>query len=129
MNTRISPKFTPEEYENIQKLAARKSCSMAELVRTLTLNGLQLEVGSDNLDFICSIIRQETRNVQQPGIERLAALISKTCVMAAASAYLTAETINRFVPEEKQSEVKEVYDAARLKGIRYLKEKADWGNE
>lgn len=125
---RISPRFTDEEYEQIEKVAAIRRCSLSELVRKATLEYIRPKVVEENMDFLCSIIRQELKNTQQPEADRLASLIAKTCIMAATSTFLCAETINRFVPTEKQMDVKEAYDAARIKGVNYMKGK-DGKNE
>lgn len=60
----------------------------------------------------------------QPSVERLAALSAKTCIQASTAAYLTAETIARFVPDEFQEDVQQVYEDARKKGVRYTKAKS-----
>lgn len=122
---RINPTFTKSDYENIEKLAAQRGCKKSEIVRDLTLQGLNTAVTNDNLDFICKLIRQEIKHTQQPAFDRLASLNAKSCIMAATSAYLTAETIASFVPLEQQREVQEVYDAARRKALEYVKSKVN----
>lgn len=118
---RINPRFTPEQYEQIKNVAALKGYSLSELVREATLKYIQPTLLEENLDLICSVIRKEIKNAQQSEFDRLASLTAKTCIMAATSSFLTAETINRFVPTERQMDVKEAYDAARIKGVNYMK--------
>lgn len=125
-NFRISPVFSEADYLNIEKLAAQKGCTKAELVRELTLNGLKTELTLDNLDFICKILRQELKNIQRPEVDRLASLIAKTCIMSATSSYLTAEALASFVPPGRQRDIQEAFDSARLKAIQYTKSKIDF---
>lgn len=120
---RINPRFTITEMEQIERLAALEGCSKSEIVRKATQEYINPKVSKENIDYITKIIRLEIKNTQEPDFERIISLLAKTCIMSATSAFLTAETINRFVPDNKQQDVKEVYDAARLKAVNYLKEK------
>ena len=68
-------------------------------------------------------MKEELSVILNPAIDRIAALSSKACVQAATASYLNAEALNRFVPEKERMDVKEAYDAARKKGVAYVKGK------
>ena len=73
--------------------------------------------------MITHIIREQLRDILKPDIERLAALSAKTCVQSSTAAYLTAETISKFVPLQEQEEFRECYEKARKKGVEYTRRK------
>ena len=97
--------------------------SMSEVVRTWTEERLNGEINVKNIALITDIIREQLNAVLQPGIERLAALSAKTCIQSSAAAYLTAETISRFLEDYEQEEFSEIYEKARKKGVAYTKNK------
>lgn len=118
---RIYVSFSDEDYEQIRNLAHKRNQSMSEVVRDFTIEGLNGTVGASNIDMITGIIRTQLRDVLKPSIERLASLSAKTCVQASTAAYLTAETVARFVPDNRQLDVKDAYEAARKKGVDYTR--------
>ena len=122
---RINVSFSISEYNAISNIAQKKNCSLSEVVRDYTLQGLNTTITSDNLDFICKIIRDQVRDILTPSIERLASLESKTCVMATTSTYLGAEAIARFVPLSMRKDVQQAFDAARKKAVEYMTGKSD----
>lgn len=118
---RIYVSFSDEDYAQIRNLAHKQNKSMSEVVRDFSIEGLNGTVNAANIDMITGIIRTQLRDVMRPSIDRLAALSAKTCVQASAAAYLTAETVARFVPEDLQLDVKEAYESARKKGVDYTR--------
>lgn len=122
---RIPVTFTQQEYEQIKTLAHKNNQSMSEVCREYILQGLSGTISQQNLDFIVPIMREQLKGLLDPAVERLASINAKTCVQAGAAAYLSAEAILKFVPEERQEEVEEAYIAARKKAVRYLQGKAD----
>lgn len=123
MSKRINATFDDETYEIIAKMAAKENTSDSEIVRKYFLEGIKLQVSDDNIDFITNIIRTQLKDVMQPNVDRICSLIAKTCVSSAQSSFLTAETIAKFVPTDRQADVNEVYEKARLKAIEYTKTK------
>lgn len=120
---RITVTLDKELYTQLKNIADKNHISLSEAVRRYVQAGLNGSLSETNIDYICKIVREQLRVVMQPSIERLAALSAKTCIQASAAAYLTAETIARFVPEELQEDVQLVYEEARKKGVRYTKSK------
>ena len=118
---RINVSFSEDDYEQIKHIAHKQNKSMSEVIRDFSIEGLNGTVGTSNIDLITGIIRTQLRDVMRPSIERLAALSAKTCVQSATAAYLTAETIARFVPENLQLDVKDAYESARKKGVEYTR--------
>lgn len=125
MSKRINATFDDNTYEIISKMAAKENVTDSEIVRKYFLEGIKLQVSDDNIDLITNIIRTQLKDVMQPNIDRICSLIAKTCVSSAQATYLTAETIAKFVPQDLQVDVNEVYEKARLKAIEYTKKKVN----
>ena len=120
---RVTVTFDSDTYIQVKNIADKNHISISEAVRRYVQAGLNGSLSKSNIDYISKIVREQLRVVMQPSIERLAALSAKTCIQASAAAYLTAETIARFVPDELQEDVQLVYEEARKKGVRYTKTK------
>ena len=108
-------------HNQLKNIADKNHISISEVMRRYVEAGLNGNLAEENINYISTIIREQLRIVMQPSIERLAALSAKTCIHASAAAYLTAETIARFVPVELQEDVASVYEDARKKGVKYTK--------
>lgn len=125
MSTRISVTFDDEVYRQLKLIADKNGDSIASTIRELVQHSLDGELTAANLTFITSIIREQLKDVIQPFIERLAALNAKTGVQAGAAAYLAAEAIAKFVPNNMQAEVTETYEQARKKAVAYMQRRGD----
>lgn len=110
-----------EEYETIKTLAAKKNTSMDAVLREYVKSGLNGTLSESNMDFIVPIIREQLQDILNMHINRLAAIEAKTCIQAGTAAYLTAETLSRFMPAEKRLDFNDAYDGARKKAVQYLK--------
>lgn len=122
---RINVTFDLETYEQIRNLSHKEGKTMSEIVREAAIDNLTVRINAENINMITKIIREQLRDILQPGIERLAALTSKTCVQSSTAAYLTAETISKFVPVQEQEDFRECYEKARKKGVEYTRRKID----
>lgn len=120
---RINVTFEVSDYEQIRNLAHKEGRTMSEIVREAAIDNLTVRINAENIDMITHIIREQLRDILKPDIERLAALSAKTCVQSSAAAYLTAETISKFVPLQEQEEFRECYEKARKKGVEYTRRK------
>lgn len=120
---RISVAFDEETMEQLKLISAKTGKSISDIVSGYTMEGLKGQIGADNIDLITNIIRTQLKDVMQPNIDRICSLMAKTCVSSAQSTYLTAETIAKLVPQDRQEDVNEVYEKARLKAIEYTKKK------
>lgn len=124
-NPRINVTFDTDTYEKIRAIAHKQNRDMSDVVREWAVSGLNGKLGADNIDLITQIIRDQLKAVMQPQIERLASIEAKTCIQASAAYYLTAEVLSKFVPEEYLENYYEVTEAARRKGVEYLKRKPE----
>ena len=122
-NPRINVTFDDEAFNQIKLIAYKEGKSMSEIIREWTYERLDGELSKNNIDFVCRLIREQLRDVLQPHVDRLAAISAKGGVQSATAAYLTAETIARFVPPDLQEDVQEVYLQARKKAVRYMQQK------
>ena len=120
---RVTVTLDADTYRQLKNIADKNHISIAEAMRRYIDAGLNGTLSESNINYISAIIREQLRIVMQPSVERLAALSAKTCIQASAAAYLTAETIARFVPLELQDDVHTVYEDARKKAVRYTKNK------
>lgn len=120
---RLTVGFEPELYENIKRIAAINGISMNQQIRNYCRTGVNGQVTADNIDELIQLMREQLRTVMNPYVERLTSLNAKTCIQAHTAALLCAETINRFVPAEKQEDVVEIYEKAKMKGIELVKGK------
>lgn len=120
---RINVTFEVSDYEQIRNLAHKEGRTMSEIVREAAIDNLTVHINAENIDMITHIIREQLRDILKPDIERLAALSAKTCVQSSTAAYLTAETISKFVPLQEQEEFRECYEKARKKGVEYTRRK------
>lgn len=115
---RISPTFNEVTYNQIKQLAHKENKDMSQLIREWTEERLKGEVTQNHIDFLCRIMREQLKDVLTPYMERIIALSAKSSIQAGTAAYLTAETISRFLPAELSADVQEVYEQARKKAIR-----------
>ena len=122
---RINVTFEVSDYEQIRNLAHKEGRTMSEIVREAAIDNLTVRINAENIDMITQIIREQLRAVLKPDIERLAALSAKTCVQSSTAAYLTAETISKFVPLQEQENFRDCYEKARKKGVEYTRRKLD----
>lgn len=120
---RINVTFEVSDYEQIRNLAHKEGRTMSEIVREAAIDNLTVRINAENIDMITQIIREQLRDVLKPDIERLAALSAKTCVQSSTAAYLTAETISKFVPLQEQENFRDCYEKARKKGVEYTHRK------
>lgn len=122
---RLTVTLDDENYLQIQNIAHKQGKSMSEILRTAAMESLTVSINVENIDMITDIIRTQLRDILQPSVERLATLSAKTCVQAAAAAYLAAEAIGKFVPPAQQEDVVEAYNQARRKGVEYTRRKSE----
>lgn len=122
---RISITFDDEVYRQLKLIADKNGDSLGGTVRDFVQRSLDGELTSANISFISSIIREQLKDVMQPYVERLAAINAKTGVQAGAAAYLAAEAISKFVPDNMQAEVSETYEQARKKAVAYMQRRGD----
>ncbi len=121
MNTRINVKFTEEDFLKIERISKAENRSMSDLVRDFTLIGLNGQINQNNMDLIAPIIRDVLKSIIEPSTNRICSLLSKTYIQSGTAAYLTAETINRFVDDSLRMDVVEAFEAAKKRAIIDMK--------
>lgn len=122
---RINVTFDPITYQQIKLIAEKNDRSMSDVIREYTRKSLNGDLTKDNIDYVAGIIREQLNIILRPSVERLAALSAKTCIQAGTSAYLNAEALARLVPAELQMDLEEAYEAAKIKAVRYIKQKGE----
>lgn len=125
----ITFEITEDRYKQIQTLAAKRNTSMNAVVREYVEAGLNGTLTEANMEVIVPIIRKQLQDILKVHTDRLAAMESKTCIQAGAAAYLCAEVLSRFLPENKQIDYMEAYESARRKAVQYLKGKNIEGSD
>lgn len=123
---RTSVTFDDEIYRQLKLIADKNGDSVAATVRELVQRSLDGELAAANITFITGIMREQLKDVMQPYVERLAAISAKSGVQAGAAAYLAAEAIAKFVPDNMQAEVSETYEQARKKAVAYMQRRGDF---
>lgn len=122
---RIFPTIEMEQYEQLQKLAAKRGVTIPDIVREFIDQGLTNNYCVENIDLITDIIRTQLNIIIKPAVDRMAALSSKACIQSGTAAYLSAEAIAKFVPDELQEDFLDVYEAAKKKAVADMKRKSD----
>lgn len=122
---RINVTFNADTYNKIKLIAHKQNISMSEVCRRWIEDGLNGTLNVDNIDFLVPIIKEQLKSILDPSVNRLAALSAKTCVQAGTAAYLTAETISKFVPPAERMDFVASYESARKKAVHYMKNKSD----
>lgn len=122
---RIYVTLTPEIYGQIKNMARKNQSNNSDVARELIEKGLNLEVTQQNLDYMSIFLREQLNDVLRPFMDRMISLQAKTCIQAGTAAYLSAESIRKFVPPEEQMEVIDSYEAARKKALEYTRRKID----
>lgn len=123
MSKRISITFTDEQAEMIERIARKENKSFADTVRFLCDESLKVNANADSIDMITEIIDERLRAILKPQVERLASLSAKGAIMSATSTFLNAQALADLVPPNKQKDLVEIYEKARLKGVTYVKGK------
>jgi len=121
---RINLTLEMNTFKEVEKLASKRGDSAQDVMREFISQGLCNNYCVENIDLIMDIMRTQLISIIDPAVNRMAALSSKAAVQSATAAYLTAETIAKFVPVERQEEFLDTYEAARKKGVAYVKGKS-----
>lgn len=119
----LSILLTDEEYKNLKLLSVKSKKSMAAIGRDFITKGLSGELTENNLEIIVPVIREQIKSVIEPMLERSISLTAKTCIQAGTAAYLSADSILKFVPKEQREDVRESYEKARKQAIEYTRSK------
>lgn len=120
---RINVTFTEDEYKHIEEVIKKRGITASEYVREMYYEGKKSYALEESVDSVVEIIDERLRAILKPQIERLASISAKGAIMSATSTFLNAQALADFVPPNKQKDLLEVYEKARLKGVAYVKGK------
>lgn len=120
---RISVTLDRDSYDKVKIIAHKQNRDMSDLIREWTIQGMNGELTEKNLEIIVPVIREQIKNVIEPMLERSISLTAKTCIQAGTAAYLSADSILKFVPKEQREDVRESYEKARKQAIEYTRAK------
>ena len=109
----------------IERIAVRDDISEAEVCRRLIEKGLAMEFSEEYVDVITKAVRETIQPLMKLHTERLASLSAKTGVASATAMFLNAQAFMDLVPPEKRKDVKSIYDAAKKKGVEYMRVPTD----
>lgn len=122
---RINVTFDIDTYNQIKLIADKNNNSMSEIVRDWAIQGLNGTLTQQNLDILIPIIREQLNSLLKPAVDRLSKLSAKACVQAGTAAYLSAEALSKFVPDEFIEDFNLAYESARKKSVMYMKNNSD----
>lgn len=120
---RVNVTFTEDEYKHIEEVVKKRGITASEYVREMYYEGKKSYALEESVDSVVEIIDERLRSILKPQIERLASISAKGAIMSATSTFLNAQALADFVPPNKQKDLLEVYEKARLKGVAYVKGK------
>lgn len=118
---RVNVTFTEDEYKHIEKVGKKRGITASEYVREMYYEGKKNYALEESIDSVVEIIDERLRAILKPQIERLASISAKGAIMSSTSTFLNAQALADLVPPNKQKDLLEVYEKARLKGVAYVK--------
>lgn len=118
---RITITLSENTFKTITNIANSQDRKLSDVGRELLEKALNIELCTENVDFITMLMREELQNILEPYFERMIGLESKACIQSATSAYLCAETLNRFVPAGQRMDYQEAYYKAQKKALQYIR--------
>ncbi|SFR11683.1 ribbon-helix-helix protein, CopG family [Desulfoscipio geothermicus] len=112
-----------EELDSLLKaLAARRGETVSEVVRRLLKTSLGNEAAVDGVDVVAAALTKVIRRELKPVEDRMAKLTAKSAIAGATGLYLNYFVIQQALGPKLTKSAKEVYEAARVKAVAYLKE-------
>lgn len=118
---RITITLSDDTFKTITNIANSQDRKLSDVGRELLEKALNIELCTENVDFITMLMREELQNILEPYFERMIGLESKACIQSATSAYLCAETLNRFVPAGQRMDYQDAYYKAQKKALKYIR--------
>jgi len=117
----LTVKVTPQQQNDLQKLAASQHISLAQLLRNFIDKGMAVDGYAEGIDFIRHHIREEIANQLNPRMERLIKLQVKSGIVSAAAYFLNAEMLAEFIPVSRQRELQDALLESKKKGVVYFR--------
>lgn len=126
-NTRTSFWISPETLKALETLAAKEGKSVSEIIRCAIEKYLNIESYTDNLDFIAAIVRNEINISVKGQTNRLAALINRLTIIAAAGYFANITTVADLIDRDRYSSFEKTERIARRKALLYANAKSSEG--
>ena len=119
----MTVKVSPKQYKAIQKLAAKSSENMSEVVRGFISKGLDIQGYKDDLDFITKIMRQEVTAAMGVQANRLRQIIYKMGVISASNYFLSVRMLADVINPSMEQDFKDINTNARKLGEDFMEMK------
>ena len=123
----ITVKFPVTLAEKLKKLAVKKHQPVSQVLRGFAEKGLNVDSYADQVDPIRNIIRQEVNDAVKQQTNRLAALLNRMTIIAAAGYYATVATIAGLIDGDLYSSFEKIEQLARRRALTFANSKRDDG--
>ena len=112
--------FSTRQLEEIEKLANHRNCFASDVIRDFVDKGLSVQGYKDDVDFLVSIIRQEVKVEMRAQANRLAAMMYKIGVIAAANYFMDVQMMSDVINPSMQADFKDIHSNAQKQGREYM---------
>lgn len=117
----LTIRLNDKTYDALKALSNKRGESMAAVARRILATNLDIEIALDASDALSGIVRKVVANELRKTENRLASICTKTAISSATTENLTTYIINQMnVPN-----LSIVRDAARKRGVAYIREPLD----
>jgi hypothetical protein len=115
--------FSKRQIEEIEKLAVTRNCFASDIIRDFVDKGLSVQGYRDDTDFLTGIIRQEIKAEMGKQANRLAAMMYKIGVIAAANYFMDVQMLSDVINPSMQADFKDIHSNAQKQGREYMNQK------
>ena len=112
--------FSTRQLEEIEKLANHRNCFASDVIRDFVDKGLSVQGYKNDVDFLVSIIRQEVKVEMRAQANRLAAMMYKIGVIAAANYFMDVQMMSDVINPSMQADFKDIHSNAQKQGREYM---------
>jgi len=121
----ITIRFQEDTYNSLQVLAKQRGESMAVIARRMVEEVLAQKHAVEGMDMVTAALAKVVRRELKPVEDRMAKLTAKSAIAGATGMYLNYFVIQQALGPKLTKSAKEVYEAARVKAVAYMKESGD----
>ena len=119
----MTVKVSPDQYRAIQKLAAKGTENMSEVVRGFITKGLDVQGYKDDLEDITGIIRQVVSAEMGRQAHRLKQIMFKIGAISSSNYFLAVRMLSDVINPSMQEDFKEINSNARKLGEEFMETK------
>jgi len=116
----ITVKVTPSTYQSLQKLAAKNTQNMSDVVRKFIDKGLTVQGYKDDIDLITGLIRQTVHAEMGMTANRLEKMMFKMGIISASNYFLAVRMLSDVISPSMQEDFKDINTRARELGLEYM---------